>query len=87
MSWLIILPIFAMGFVCGACWMRARQRDIYNRRALQIGAAVDRALSQTDAGSSRKVAAPHSFQGVLQRSEHSRAFNSLAIVRGGARTF
>ena len=44
-SWPIIIPIFVVGFICGACWMRARQRDTYNRRALQISGAVDRALS------------------------------------------
>jgi len=45
MSWPQIIPIFAVGFVCGALWMRARYRHMLDRRARFIESAVNRALS------------------------------------------
>ena len=45
MSWPIIVPIFVVGFVCGALWMRARFRHMLDRRAVLIETAVNRALS------------------------------------------
>lgn len=52
MTWVLISVSFTVGFVCGACWMNARVRTDYNRRALQISNAVDEALSMS-AGQSR----------------------------------
>ena len=61
MSWPQILIIFVVGFVCGAVWMRARCRHMFNRRAVffeSIQGAASGALQDekelTPTGSSRR---------------------------------
>ena len=53
MSWPIILPIFAVGFVCGAVWMRARFLLMLDRRAVLIESAVDAAIREPNCHESK----------------------------------
>lgn len=48
MSWPIILPFVAIGFVLGALWMRRHTRLASDPQEIQVGSAVARALRITD---------------------------------------
>lgn len=81
-SWPILLPVIAIGFGLGAFWQKKRTADFYNRRALNLSAEVDEALSQS-AGQSRGTVAVR--RRVTQRSEHPA--RGAAIGSRGARSF
>lgn len=57
-SWPLILPIFAMGFVCGALWMRARCRYVS-----LPASAEDLAVAQNCADDWRNSTTAYAFAG------------------------
>ena len=62
-SWPIILPVFAIGFVCGALWMRARCRYMATRRIALLENVADLAVAKNCADDWRRSTTAYAFAG------------------------